>query len=65
MLIPIEKPMMKHALELKDEDTLFLPFWKPSQASPYVAYWNRKGMKLETTREDLHGIWGTGIRKKR
>lgn len=64
MMIPIEKPTLRLVSSLGDDEELFLPYWKPRQASPYVAYYNKKGMNLQTTRTNLSGIWGTSIKRK-
>lgn len=65
MLIPVEgNPTIKMAKELKEGDALFLPFWRPHQASNYVAYWNKRGLNLKTRMASIRGIWGTAIQHK-
>jgi hypothetical protein len=52
------------ARSLQPGDKWFWPFFKPSQVSPFVARYNRKGMSLKTKMEVIEGIWGTTIRRR-
>ena len=65
MMRPIEKPTIKQARGITDEHSIFLPMWRQHQVSPYVAYWNKRGMNLRTRMVVVRGVWGTAIEKRK
>lgn len=64
MMIPVQRPKKKDAEQLSAGDSLFLPFWKPWQVSPYLAYWKKKGLNMRTRVASMGGVWGTSIERK-